>query len=218
MGVARSLIRPFPDRRFPPSARFPGYRNSAARRKPRLFRAGMKPTRLALASSVIYTENHPFTFSPCMVANSSFSNTPTATLRYWSFICTESNHLHNQGTYLARQLWFKVRHKIRKATLHRQMKRSPHFRAMHSQAAQQNPHRCLGSVPVSLETLENVVRGKAGTQAQNARISPIRGIPRRQLPETSPFSPRGKDSRALGQTGEGLVRTRCLLCPPCLPT
>lgn len=62
------------------------------------------------------------------------SNCDLAVLEY---ICTESNHLHNQGTYLARQLWFKLRHKIRKATLHRQMKRSPHFRAMHSQAAQQ---------------------------------------------------------------------------------
>jgi len=53
------------------------------------------------------------------------------------YICTEANKLHNCATYYARQIWFKTRRYARKFDINNELKPNRHFKAMHSQAAQQ---------------------------------------------------------------------------------
>ena len=53
------------------------------------------------------------------------------------YVCTEANKLHNCATYYARQIWFKTWRYARKFDINNELKPNRHFKAMHSQAAQQ---------------------------------------------------------------------------------
>lgn len=53
------------------------------------------------------------------------------------FICSEANKLTNCGIYYARQIWFKSCRLIGKYDLEKEYKSHGHFKALHSQAAQQ---------------------------------------------------------------------------------
>jgi putative transposase len=83
------------------------------------------------------------------------------------FLCTESNKLHNCGTYLARQLYFKTGKAPGKFDLHRELSKNIHYQAMHSQAGQQ----CLTTVAESFKSFLGLLKGvKKGTVTQNPRL------------------------------------------------
>jgi lycopene cyclase CruP len=83
------------------------------------------------------------------------------------FLCGESNKLHNCGTYLARQLYFKTGKAPSKFDLHRDMSSNIHYQAMHSQVAQQ----CLTTVAESFKSFFGLLRGiKKGTVTQKPKL------------------------------------------------
>jgi putative transposase len=83
------------------------------------------------------------------------------------FLCGESNKLHNCGTYLARQLYFKTGKAPSKFDLHRDLSRNSHYQAMHSQAAQQ----CLTTVAESFKSFFGLLKGvKKGTATQKPKL------------------------------------------------
>ncbi len=83
------------------------------------------------------------------------------------FLCGESNKLHNCGTYLARQLYFKTGKAPSKFDLHRDLTRNSHYQAMHSQVAQQ----CLTTVAESFKSFFGLLRGvKKGTVTQKPKL------------------------------------------------
>jgi len=83
------------------------------------------------------------------------------------FLCGESNKLHNCGTYLARQLYFKTGKVPTKFDLHREMSGNSHYQAMYSQVAQQ----CLTTVAESFKSFFGLLRGiKKGTVTQKPKI------------------------------------------------
>lgn len=87
------------------------------------------------------------------------------------FLCGESNKLHNCGTYLARQLYFKTGKVPSKFDLHREMARNSHYQAMYSQAAQQ----CLTTVAESFKSFFGLLRGiKKGTVTQSPKLPKYR--------------------------------------------
>ena len=83
------------------------------------------------------------------------------------FVCGESNKLHNCGTYLARQLYFKTGYAPTKFDLHREMSSNPHYQAMYSQVAQQ----CLTTVAESFKSFFGLLKGlKKGTVTQRPKL------------------------------------------------
>jgi lycopene cyclase CruP len=83
------------------------------------------------------------------------------------FVCGESNKLHNCGTYLARQLYFKTGYAPTKFDLHREMSSNPHYLAMYSQVAQQ----CLTTVAESFKSFFGLLKGiKKGTVTQRPKL------------------------------------------------
>ena len=83
------------------------------------------------------------------------------------FLCGESNKLHNCGTYLARQLYFKTGKTPSKYDLHRELAENIHYQAMYSQVAQQ----CLTTVAESFKSFFGLVKGiKEGTVTQKPRL------------------------------------------------
>lgn len=83
------------------------------------------------------------------------------------FVCAESNKLHNCGTYLARQMYFKTGHVPSKFDLHRKMSSNRHYQAMYSQAAQQ----CLTTVAESFKSFFGLLKGiKKGTVTQKPKL------------------------------------------------
>jgi putative transposase len=83
------------------------------------------------------------------------------------FLCGESNKLHNCGTYLSRQLYFKTGKAPSKFDLHRLMASTSHYQAMHSQVAQQ----CLTTVAESFKSFFELLRGiKKGTVTQKLSL------------------------------------------------
>jgi putative transposase len=83
------------------------------------------------------------------------------------FLCGESNKLHNCGTYLARQLYFKTGKAPSKFDLHRDLARNSHYQAMHSQVAQQ----CLTTVAESFKSFFGLLKGiKKGTVTQKPKL------------------------------------------------
>jgi putative transposase len=71
------------------------------------------------------------------------------------FLCGESNKLHNCGTYLSRQLYFKIGKAPSKFDLHRELKGNPHFKAMQSHVSQQ----CLTTVAESFKSFFGLLKG-----------------------------------------------------------
>jgi putative transposase len=83
------------------------------------------------------------------------------------FFCGESNKLHNCGTYLSRQLYFKTGKALSKFDLHRELKGNPHFQAMYSHVSQQ----CLTTVAESFKSFFGLLRGiKKGTVTQRPKL------------------------------------------------
>jgi putative transposase len=83
------------------------------------------------------------------------------------FLCGESNKLHNCGTYLCRQLYFKTGKVPSKFDLHREMSSNKHFQVMHSQVAQQ----CLTTVAESFKSYFGLLKGiKKGTVTQRPKL------------------------------------------------
>jgi lycopene cyclase CruP len=83
------------------------------------------------------------------------------------FLCGESNKLHNCGTYLSRQLYFKTGKAPSKFDLHRELKGNPHFKAMQSHVSQQ----CLTTVAESFKSFFGLLKGvKKGTITQNPKL------------------------------------------------
>jgi len=83
------------------------------------------------------------------------------------FLCGESNTLHNCGTYLSRQLYFKTGKVPSKFDLHREMSSNRHFQAMYSQVAQQ----CLTTVAESFKSYFGLLKGvKKGTVTQQPKL------------------------------------------------
>jgi putative transposase len=83
------------------------------------------------------------------------------------FLCGESNKLHNCGTYLSRQLYFKTGQVPSKFDLHREMALNKHFQAMYSQVSQQ----CLSTVAESFKSFFGLLRGvKKGTVTQRPKL------------------------------------------------
>jgi putative transposase len=80
---------------------------------------------------------------------------PTPDIRaVLEFICGESNKLHNCGTYLARQIYFKTGRIVGSYELHRELAGNPHFGSMYSQVAQQ----CLTSVAESFRSFKGLMK------------------------------------------------------------
>jgi putative transposase len=83
------------------------------------------------------------------------------------FLCGESNKLHNCGTYLSRQLYFKTGKVPSKFDLHRELKSNKHFQAMYSHVSQQ----CLTTVAESFKSYFGLLRGiKKGTVTQRPKL------------------------------------------------
>jgi putative transposase len=83
------------------------------------------------------------------------------------FLCGESNKLHNCGTYLSRQLYFKAGKAPSKFDLPRELKGNPHFQAMYSHVSQQ----CLTTVAESFKSFFGLLRGiKKGTVTQSPKL------------------------------------------------
>ncbi len=76
------------------------------------------------------------------------------------FVCGESAKLSNCGTYYSRQLYFKTGLIPTKYDLHRELSINPHFKALHSQVAQQ----CLTTIAESFKSFIGLLKGiKNGT-------------------------------------------------------
>lgn len=58
-------------------------------------------------------------------------------LPYLEYLCSESNKLTDCGVYYARQIYFKTGKIFSKFDLNYEYKGNPHFKFLHSQAAQQ---------------------------------------------------------------------------------
>ncbi len=83
------------------------------------------------------------------------------------FICEESAKLGNCGTYYSRQLYFKTGLIPTKYDLHRELSINPHFKALHSQVAQQ----CLTTIAESFQSFIGLMKGvKSGTVTQRPRL------------------------------------------------
>ncbi|MDZ4875242.1 MAG: hypothetical protein CLLPBCKN_004638 [Chroococcidiopsis cubana SAG 39.79] len=68
------------------------------------------------------------------------------------FICKTANSLTNCGIYFARQMYFKAKTIVGKFDLESEYKTNKHFKALHSQAAQQ----VLRSVSESFESFKKL--------------------------------------------------------------
>jgi putative transposase len=87
------------------------------------------------------------------------------------FLCGESNKLHNCGTYLSRQLYFKTGKIPSKFDLHRELKGNRHFQAMYSHVSQQ----CLTTVAESFKSYLGLLKGiKEGTVTQRPKLPSYR--------------------------------------------
>lgn len=83
------------------------------------------------------------------------------------FICGESTKLSNCGIYYARQLFFKANKIPSKFDLHKMYSQHRHFKALHSQVAQQ----CLTSVAESFKSYIGLLKGiKKGTVTQKPKL------------------------------------------------
>lgn len=83
------------------------------------------------------------------------------------FLCGESNKLHNCGTYLARQSYFKTGKVPSKFDLHRELKGNLHFQAMYSHVSQQ----CLTTVAESFKSFFGLLKGvKKGNVTQKPKL------------------------------------------------
>jgi putative transposase len=83
------------------------------------------------------------------------------------FVCGESAKLSNCGTYYSRQLYFKTGLIPTKYDLHRELSINPHFKALHSQVAQQ----CLTTIAESFKSFIGLLKGiKNGTVTQKPRL------------------------------------------------
>jgi lycopene cyclase CruP len=83
------------------------------------------------------------------------------------FLCGESNKLHNCGTYLARQSYFKTGKVPSKFDLHRELKGNLHFQAMYSHVSQQ----CLTTVAESFRSFFGLLKGvKNGNVTQKPKL------------------------------------------------
>lgn len=83
------------------------------------------------------------------------------------FVCGESAKLGNCGTYYSRQLYFKTGLIPTKYDLHRELSINPHFKALHSQVAQQ----CLTTIAESFKSFMGLLKGiKNGTVTQRPRL------------------------------------------------
>jgi len=76
------------------------------------------------------------------------------------YVCAESNKLANCGIYLCRQLYFKTGRIPSNFRLHKLLQRNPHYRAMHSHAAQQTLTAVAESFQSFLESLKDWREGK----------------------------------------------------------
>jgi hypothetical protein len=91
------------------------------------------------------------------------------------FLCGESNKLHNCGTYLSRQLYFKTGKVPSKFDLHRELKSNKHFQAMYSHVSQQ----CLTTVAESFKSYFGLLKGiKKGTVTQKPKLPNYRSVSR----------------------------------------
>jgi putative transposase len=75
------------------------------------------------------------------------------------FICGESAKLGNCGTYYSRQLYFKTGLIPTKYDLHRELSINPHYKALHSQVAQQ----CLTTIAESFKSFIGLLKGIKNT-------------------------------------------------------
>jgi putative transposase len=83
------------------------------------------------------------------------------------FVCGESTKLGNCGTYYSRQLYFKTGRIPTKYDLHRELAINPHFKALHSQVAQQ----CLTTIAESFKSFIGLLKGiKKGTVTQKPKL------------------------------------------------
>lgn len=83
------------------------------------------------------------------------------------FVCGESTKLGNCGTYYSRQLYFKTGRIPTKYDLHRELATNPHFKALHSQVAQQ----CLTTIAESFRSFIGLLKGiKKGTVTQKPKL------------------------------------------------
>lgn len=83
------------------------------------------------------------------------------------FVCGESTKLGNCGTYYSRQLYFKTGRIPTKYDLHRELAINPHFKALHSQVAQQ----CLTTIAESFRSFVGLLKGiKKGTVTQKPKL------------------------------------------------
>jgi putative transposase len=86
------------------------------------------------------------------------------------FVCGESAKLSNCGTYYSRQLYFKTGLIPTKYDLHRELSINPHFKALHSQVAQQ----CLTTIAESFKSFMGLLKGikkRGGSPAQHGTVS-----------------------------------------------
>jgi lycopene cyclase CruP len=87
------------------------------------------------------------------------------------FVCSESVKLGNCGTYYSRQLYFKTGRIPTKYDLHRELAVNPHFKALHSQVAQQ----CLTTIAESFRSFIGLLKGiKEGTVIQKPKLPSYR--------------------------------------------
>jgi putative transposase len=83
------------------------------------------------------------------------------------FVCGESTKLGNCGIYYSRQLYFKTGRIPTKYDLHRELAINPHFKALHSQVAQQ----CLTTIAESFKSFIGLLKGiKKGTVTQKPKL------------------------------------------------
>jgi putative transposase len=83
------------------------------------------------------------------------------------FVCGESTKLGNCGTYYSRQLYFKTGRIPTKYDLHRELATNPHFKALHSQVAQQ----CLTTIAESFRSFIGLLKGiKKGSVTQKPKL------------------------------------------------
>lgn len=83
------------------------------------------------------------------------------------FVCGESTKLGNCGTYYSRQLYFKTGRIPTKYDLHQELAINPHFKALHSQVAQQ----CLTTVAESFKSFVGLLKGiKKGMVTQKPKL------------------------------------------------
>jgi IS605 OrfB family transposase len=83
------------------------------------------------------------------------------------YICEESTKLSNCGKYYSRQLFFRTGRIPRKFDLHHEMRKNPHFQALHSQVAQQ----CLTTVAESFQSFMGLLKAvKKGTIEQRPKL------------------------------------------------